>query len=38
MMEENLEAIEVHLAVLCDHVNFWAPISLFMNLEGFSQF
>lgn len=35
MMEENLEAIEVHLAVLCDHVNFWAPISLFMNLEGF---
>lgn len=36
MMEEILEAIEEHLAVLWDHVNFWAPISLFMNLGGFS--
>lgn len=36
MMGEILEAIEEHLAVLWDHVNFWAPISLFMNLGGFS--
>lgn len=37
MMEEIIEAIEVHLAVvLWNHLNFWAPISLFMNLGGFT--